>query len=388
MGLPSNLNDADEGHVHSFVAEGAAEGPHLDFKRDLVRLDAAGRHELLADVCAFANSSGGDLLYGVNEDGEARAVAIVPIAGNADEEARRIQDSILNGIEPRAPGVQVRAVPVAGGFVLVVRVPQSWAGPHRVKSNQHFFVREGARKRQLDMPEIRGMFLRTEQQAQRVRDFRTERIGRLMVGDAPARMVPGAIEVLHFAPTQAALGLMAVDPVQFVRHRTLPALGTTLPNARINIDGALGARTTQAEGSHGYSLFFRNGYFEAAKVLTRRTERRGLINLPSLAYEREIIALLDLFRAELRHLDLGEEMAAMLTLIGGDQIELGLDPHRFDLDGEEGRFDRNVLAIPDVLLPSDQPAAIALRPMFDLVWQAAGLARSYNYNEAGEWVGR
>jgi hypothetical protein len=388
MALPGNLNDADEGHVQSLIAEGATEGPHLDLKRDPVRLDGAGRHELLADVCAFANSSGGDLVFGVDEDGEARAATIVPIGGNPDEEARRIQDSILNGIEPRAPGVQVRPVPVGGGFVLVVRVPQSWAGPHRVKSNQHFFVREGARKRQLDIPEIRGMFLRTEAQAQRVRDFRTERVGRLVVGDAPVRLVPGAIEVLHLIPTQAALGLVAIDPVQFVRHRTLPAFGTTVPNARINIDGALGVRAVQAEGSHGYSLLFRSGFFETARVLTGRTERRGLINLPSLAYEREIIELLDLFRSELRHLGLGEEMTAMFTLVRGDQMELGVDPNRFNFDGEEGRFDRNVLAIPDVLLPADQPAASVLRPMFDLVWQAAGLARSYNYNEAGEWVGR
>lgn len=388
MGLPANLNDASQDQFQSLLAEGAAEGPHMDFKRDLPRLDAAGRHELLADVCAFANSSGGDLVYGIDEDGEGRAARIVAIGGNPDEEARRVQDSIFNGIEPRAPGVQVRPVPVDGGFVLVVRVPQSWAGPHRVRSNQHFFVREGGRKRQLDMPEIRGMFLRSEAQTQRVRDFRTERIGRMLTGEAPVRLTPGSLEVLHLIPTQAALGLVATDPVLYVRNRTLPALGTTVPNARINIDGALGARPENENGSHGYSLLFRNGFFETVKVLTGRTERRGLVNLPSLAYEREIIALVDQFRAELRHLGVGEEVTAMLTLVRAGDMELGLDPRRFDFLGNGGRFDRDVLAIPDVLLPADQPAVTVLRPLFDLVWQAAGLERSFNYNAAGEWTER
>lgn len=28
-----------------------------------------------------------------------------------------------------------------------------------------------------------------------------------------------------------------------------------------------------------------------------------------------------------------------------------------------------------------------MRPLFDVVWNAFGLARSFNYNEKGEWVG-
>jgi len=74
----------------------------------------------------------------------------------------------------------------------------------------------------------------------------------------------------------------------------------------------------------------------------------------------------------------------MLTLLGANEMELGLDPGRFDLFGGEGRLDRNVLAIPDVLPPADQPAA--LRLLLDLVWQAAGMERSFNYYAAGKWV--
>lgn len=384
MPLPTILTDATEAHIRSLLTEGATEGPHLDLKRDMPRLDGAGRHELLADVSAFANSSGGDLIYGVDENGEGRAAAIQPVVGNPDDEARRIQDSIFNGIEPRAPGIQVRPVTVAGGFVLVVRVPQSWAGPHRVKSNQHFFIREGARKRQLDMPEIRGMFLRSEAQAQRVRDFRTERIGRVLTGEPPVRLQEGVLQVVHFIPTQAALGLVSTDPVVYSRTRSLPALGTTLTNARISIDGALAVRTEQNGRTHGYSLMFRSGFFETVKVLTRRDT--GFANLPSLAYERELIELLERFRTELRHLDVGEEVTALWTLVRANQARLGVDPMRFDLDDQQGRFDREVLALPDVVLPADQSAATALRPLFDLVWQSAGLERSFNYNDAGEWV--
>lgn len=102
------------------------------------------------------------------------------------------------------PGIQVRPVPVSGGFVLVVRVPQSWAGPHRARTNQHFYLRDGLRSRKLDVPEVRGLFLRTEAQAQRVRDFRTDRLGKLLAGQTPVRLVAGPAVMVHLIPTEAA----------------------------------------------------------------------------------------------------------------------------------------------------------------------------------------
>lgn len=387
MTLPRNLLQTTANDIQALVADLVQESQHLDLKRDLPRNDGAGRHELLADISAFANSSGGDVVYGVAEDGEGRASAVVPHAGNADAEVLRIQDALMNGIEPRIPGLQVHPVTIEGGFVVVVRIPQSWAGPHRVKSNQHFFIRDGARKRQLDIPEIRGLFLRSENQSQRVRDFRTERLGKIIAGEAPHPLVAGPVVVLHLIPTQAALGLVHVNPVTYSRTRTLPALGVAVPGARLNLDGALGVRNPGPQGTHGYSQFFRNGFFETIKVLTTRLNS-GRFSLPSVAYEREIITLLEQFRVELGHLEIGHEMTCMLSIVGADTVGLGLNPADW-IDGEnQGKFDRKTLVLPDVLLPADVSAAQVLRPVFDLVWQSAGIDQSVNYNANGVWAPR
>lgn len=384
MTLPRDLTTTQEGDLGALVAAQVSEGTYLDLKRDLPRLDGGGRHEFLADVSAFANSSGGDLIYGIDEDGEGRAISLVPLPGNPDEEARRFQDVLMNGIEPRVPGLQVQAVPVADGFILVIRVPQSWAGPHRVKSNQHFFIRENGRKRQLDVPEIRGLFLRSDHQGQRVRDFRTERLGKILAGEAPHRLVPGALLVGHFVPTQAALGAVIVDPIPYIRNRALPVLSTTIPGARVNVDGALVVRNARPEGTHGYSQLFRNGYFETVKVLNYPNGERA--PLGSLSYEKEFIALVTRLRAEYVHLGIGTEMTCMVSILDANHVELGLDRWRHMLDDHQGHFDRKTLVLPDVLLPSDLAPEQALRPIFDLVWQSAGMDRSANYNAEGEWA--
>ncbi|MBT9463609.1 ATP-binding protein [Hydrogenophaga sp.] len=387
MTLPRNLANTTEADLLRLIAMQVTEGTYLDLKRELPRGGEAGRHEFLADVSAFANSSGGDLLYGLDEDGEGRASAIVPLDGNADVEARRLQDMLMNGVEPRIPGVQVQAITIAAGFVLAIRVPQSWAGPHRVKTNQHFFIRENGRKRQLDVPEVRGLFLRSENQAKSIRDFRTERLGKLLAGEAPHRLVPGPLLVGHFVPTQAALGVVQVDPVPYIQNRRLPVLGEVIPGSRINVDGALVVRNPNAQGTHGYSLLFRNGYFETVKVITNPDGNGG--SLGSIAYEQQFIGLLDALRAEYERLEIGLEMTCMVSILNADNVELGLGRDRaFGLPEHQGRFDRRLLVLPDVLIPGESPSAKGLRQVFDLVWQAAGLERSWNYDEAGEWAPR
>jgi hypothetical protein len=385
MAIPRNLTQTTASDLAALIEEQVMEGPYLDYKRDLPRLDGSGRHDLLADISAFANSSGGDVVYGIDEDGEGKASAITPSGANADEETRRIQDVLMNGLEPRVPGVQVHPVTVQGGFVLIVRVPQSWAGPHRVKSNQHFFIREGVRKRQLDIPEIRGLFLRSEHQAQKVREFRTDRLGKIISGEPSHLLLAGSVLIIHLIPTQAALGLVQIDPVTYVNDRTLPTLGTTVPRARLNVDGALGIENQwEARGTRAYSLFFRNGFFETVYVLQQR-EVSGRFLLPSSKYEVDLIKLIERFRTELKDLGVGQEMTCMLSLTEATSVMLAVDRNRFDVEDHQGIFDRKTLVLPDVLLPAELPANQALRPLFDLVWQSAGFEGSFNYNAAGQW---
>lgn len=394
MTLMNDLSSITQAHIEQLVADQTREGPHLDFKRDLpTAWNDAAKHEFLADTTAFANSGGGDLIFGIDEDGQAQASRIMPqVISNVDQEIRRLQDFLLNLAEPRLPGVKVQAihVSVAGtdGHVIVVRVPQSWAGPHRVKTNQHFFIRDGLRKRQLDVPEIRSLFLRTENQTQKLNDFRTERLGMILSGNTPQQLVDGPVLVAHLIPTQAALGIVQIDPVPYTNHERLPVIGTSGGLARLNLDGALVVRNETPQGeTHGYSQFFRNGFFESTLVLTRRMED-GRVLLASRSYEEYLIALLGNFRGELDRLGINYECAVMLSLLRADEVRLGVQTDWGCDDPHQTLFDRKTLVLPDIVAPSELSPEKAMKPAFDLVWQAAGFVGSRNYNNVGEWAPR
>lgn len=393
MYLPRDVQQITEEHLQRLIEWRAPESSNLEFKRDLPGKDGEAhqekaRQDFAADISAFANSGGGDIIYGV-EEYAGSAARITPCTGNPDKETARLLDILANTVEPRLPPVQTQVVSVSGGFVLVVRVPKSWAAPHRVIANRHFYIRENNRKRALNVPEIRSLVIGSETQRERVRKFRERRLGELVAGRAPVRLAPGPALVVHLVPSAAIIGQFAVDPIPYMTgKRYLPIVGAEEGGraARVNIDGALAVRTTRDSGAPGYSQFFRDGSFESVKVFSPNEVNQ--VVLPSAGYERHLIQLLTAFRKELEQLEFPADLVCMLSLTRADEVVFGVSRSDFILSSDQGRFDRDLLMWPDVELSEADAAERALRPVFDMVWQAAGLHQSFNYDENGNWVGR
>lgn len=94
MALPAKLSDTTQADLEQLISTGATEGQHLDFKRDFpTNWDDKTKGRFMADITAFANAGGGDIVYGLDEDGDAKAKAVVPqVLSSLDAEVRRIQD--------------------------------------------------------------------------------------------------------------------------------------------------------------------------------------------------------------------------------------------------------------------------------------------------------
>lgn len=183
------------------------------------------------------------------------------------------------------------------------------------------------------------------------------------------------------------MGLVEVDPVIYAMQRRVPVLASMAGMARLNVDGALAVRNPTAEGlTHGYSQFFRNGFLESVMVIG--TGHDGRPALPSLRYERQLIEFLEQVRAEMVHLGISGDMAVMLSILRANEVQLGVNRDRDFFDAHQGRFDRRTLVLPDVLTQADVAPELALKPVFDLVWQSAGFNGSHNYNDQGQWAPR
>ncbi|CAG0932964.1 hypothetical protein TFLX_02826 [Thermoflexales bacterium] len=123
----------DKSDVDALVTNEVAEGRTLEYKEILPSGSNDDKKEFLADVSAFANAAGGDILYGITEkrDANGKTTGIPEAANglariNVDEVTRRLDSMILDGIAPRINGIRTKAIEgFASGPVLLVRIPKS-----------------------------------------------------------------------------------------------------------------------------------------------------------------------------------------------------------------------------------------------------------------------
>ena len=137
------LDQITEADLTQFLNAGVAERKTLDYKQQLPDMNDAGKKELLADVSSFANTAGGDLVFGVSEvAGLPTAIPGVSIA-DTDQLILRLDSIIRDGLSPRIRHT-TRAVPLANGnYVLIIRSERSWYGPHRLvfRGDSRFYGR-------------------------------------------------------------------------------------------------------------------------------------------------------------------------------------------------------------------------------------------------------
>lgn len=115
----------------------AAEGKTLEFKRDLSSLPP-----ILKTLVAFANTAGGTLVIGVQDDG---AVVGVADALRAEE---RLASSIADSIRP-AVTPEMDLVSHEGKTLLIVHVPH-WRGPFYLRAEgpqEGVYIRLGSTNR-------------------------------------------------------------------------------------------------------------------------------------------------------------------------------------------------------------------------------------------------
>src|SRR4051812_19667531 len=95
-----SLDRISEADLQALIATNTTEGRELDFKRDVYGASDADKREFLADISAFANTSGGHLVIGMEESG-GTATALVGLSVDPDAERLRLEQNARTGLQPR-----------------------------------------------------------------------------------------------------------------------------------------------------------------------------------------------------------------------------------------------------------------------------------------------
>ena len=359
------------------------EGKSVEYKELLPGPSDSDRREFLADVSSFANAAGGHVIYGIAESSGVPTELCGLDVSDPDAEIRRLESMIQDGIALRIPSISTRAIPLASlRVVIVIQIPRSFASPHMVtfKGHSRFYSRNSAGKYPLDVTELRTAFALSETTSERIRNFRLERLARVVSGETPASLKEGAKIVLHVIPLRAFepgtgfdLNSLGSDAIR------VEPMYTTSWSHRFNFDGVLGY------SSHSYLQVFRNGISEAVEALLLE-DRRGERIIPSIAYEKELLNALPRFLSIQKELGVDPPLFIMLSLVGVKGYDMAVHRLRF-LGRDSHPVDRDTLQVPEVMIERfDINPVEVMKPIFDAVWNAAGFPRSMNYDNNGKWV--
>lgn len=393
-----------ESDLLALVESGVGERRTIEYKRELPAGGDEAKREFLADASSFANASGGDLVFGIEaEDGV--PVRLQPLQLNPDQDGLRFEQTIRDGVSPRVPGVRVRAIPVTGGHVLLIRIPRSWAGPHAVtfKGAFRFYSRTSAGKYPLDVGELRSAFLAGRGLGDQIRAFRAERLATLINSESPILLAGGPKIVVHLIPYQA---FAAADPVNLSAQAGSglfqPLFAGGPGKERWNIDGLLTYEDRPWEPSEMsmdtrnrvifYSQLFRNGIFEGVDTNTLAAHDPGEDPPRMYAYwfEQAINTGLANPVAVLARTGVEPPIAVLVSVLGARGYRV-LSGNRLERPSESHFIDRDLLVLPDVVVegyPEDYRVELPrlLRPVVDAFWQAGGWPRSKGYDGEGNWV--
>jgi len=385
------IDQIEKADIEALIADERIEAKTLEYKEELPKGTDEAKKEFLADVSSFANASGGDIVYGikekVDENGKktGKPEKIVGIQGvTIDEVKLRLESMIRDNIAPRLK-VQLRAIEgfENNSFVLVIRIPQSFAAPHMVtyKKSSRFFSRNSAGKYPLDVDEIRSAFIASEALPERIRNFRADRLSKIIACETPVLLKEGPKIITHLVPIFSFFKPSGKAPIAFTRDiANIVEQRAIRPYYRHNFDGYLGFDSMTGKNEK-YLQIFRNGVLEFTDVLVMPpNDDKKLI--PSVAYEAELIHYVDKFLHLMKALEIEMPILIMVSLIGVKGFTL-THPLRFSALAP---IDRDNLVIPEVMIEDyNVKSQKLLKPIFDSVWQASGYAGSMNYDDKDEW---
>lgn len=387
--IPRRIDEISFDDIHRLVINEVRESRTLEYKSQLPHEGESSKIPFLAAISALANTDGGDLIFGIVDTKGAPTELPGIEANDPDKEVLRIEHVILTGIEPRIPTIFTRIIRCEDRYFIVVRVGKSWNSPHRVtfKNHSKFYKRNSAGKYPMDVSELRTAFLQTEQIVERIRKFRSSRIEKLKAeNELPVNLNSGAKISFHLIP------LVAFANSQYLSFGgrnditlSLRPIGCSGWNHRYNLDGIVTSSGDRYGTSSAYTQIFRNGIIEAVSSLMGYSEDK---HIASQAYESELIEATRSYFGAYRLLEVESPIYFFISIIGIRNYIFSVSNRMF-LSANEKTSDRDDLILPEGIFQdlNAQPHK-QLQPFFDMIWNAYGYERSFNYDDKGNWVGQ
>lgn len=355
----------------------------LEYKEKVPGNSDSDKKEFLADVSAFANMTGGTIVFGIEEERDLHGQTMgIPanIVGidnaNVDKVTQRLEAIIRNGLDPKLSNVKFRDIDVDGKTVFLIGIPRSLFAPHVVwfKKYGRFYIRTNTGKAQMDVHELRRVFLQTDDWGKAADNFRRQRIMDMEYQTPIPNLDAELCYFIHILPLGSSRDAIDLQ-VAFQKLRNLPWNPYDSWDSSYNIDGIM--LTLGRQKVRAYIQCFRNGGVEFYISTPRErvsVGKKEIWALPGRTIEDYGVRYLTRYLAFSQELQVEPPLVVFLSLTNVKDCYICANPEWLrHIDVRYRRFDRDEILLPGAVIDNvDSEAEDVLAPVFDMLWQGAG----------------
>jgi hypothetical protein len=386
--IPKDIDSVILEDIKYLKDNSVTESKTLEYKKDLILKSDLDKKEFLSDISSFANTSGGDVIYGIKESsGIPESMEGIEIE-NIDALKQQLENILRDNLEPRLIGFTIKEILIEEKkYFIIIRISKSWISPHRVNYKGHtkFYARNSNGKYELDVSELRVAFNLTGSISSKVKSFREDRLLKIVSKETPTQLEGENIIVLHMVPLISLNQAQNYD-IKVIKNNQIFArpFGSAGWGTSFNFDGIVSFDSYQIR-TKSYTQFFKNGIIEAVTTKFINLIASETNILPISSFERECFNALKSYFSYYRAINVDFPVFLFVTLVNykgfslgvGDYISQVINPHTID---------RDFIAIPEVLVePNQINYHQILRPIFDSIWNACGFERCLHYDENGSY---
>lgn len=390
MPLNTRIALITEADLQGLVDQEENESRTLDYK-EMITLSGDATTSFRKDVTAFANSNGGDIVVGIRDvEGRPAELCGFEIDNMTEEQyVMRLTDILQSRIKPRVQGIKIQTLLLSNGrYACIVRVPRSYGRPHQIEvgtKDFQFWLRHDRSNQRMDIDDLRAVIALSEGAAERVKNFRMDRISRIMSGETPRPMEDGPKLVMHLVPLNAFDVAAEYDLANVAapggNQQALTPIYDTVPILIPNFEGIVATNaSTLSTTSGSYVQVFRNGIIEAC-VQWFFSRDQGTIDMWS--FEDMQLRVLPGYLSYQEACGVSLPIFLIVSFLGADGYTIWRNAW-----GRDMTF-RNPIAPKNLFLPeqaiedfSVDPCTV-FRPIFDRIWNAAGVEKSLTFDEDG-----
>ena len=371
----SDIFSVTENDILNLITNKISEQKTLEFKRQLPdKNDEPGKIKILQSITSFANTDGGIIIFGMKEK-EGEASEIVNIETSTDDDASRLTSMIKDRISPRMNPPEFRELIVENKKIYIICIHSSFTKPHYVNGNYIFYGRHNSGKYQLDIAEIRALFLKSKSVEEQFENFRINRIMKLKSHSFPFKYDSDSFYVIHIASLNSLNDNIQLSMPNIKLKKIAPIAQNYAAGAVSNYDGYFLYDYTPDSKMYSYTQIFRNGSIETAHFYLYNRPNEKLIFGVQMEEEIRKAILNYIENLQLNNISYPYFISISLINTKGFSIRCKTSDYRFIGNDFYEIFEEDLL-LPTVFIENKNDLVKKLILCFEIFWNSNGYSQS------------